>query len=453
MIKSKKKLYFERKLHENIAKPKELWKAIKSLGLPCKNSAVPNICLKDKDGSLNFEDSSNANTFKKFFENLANDLVLKLPKAPNLYTLGKTLLCYNSLGLSRNSFKFSQISEEDMHKYLINLSPNKASGIDNLSGKFLKDRADVLALPISQFCNLSISLSTFPQHCKIAKLKPQYKKQSCTEPKNFRPISLLPLLSKLIEKTIHDQVQNYCNENNIFFSFQSGFRGKHSTDTCLTYLHDKILKGLDEGLLTGMISIDLQKAFDTIDHEILLSKMPLLGFSNNTIECFRSYLSNRTFHVSLSSYMSSAGKIICSVRQGSILGPLLFLLYINDMPPQAVKTGLFLYADDTGLVFQHKDINKINEQLNKDFHNICLWFIDNKLSIHFGEDKTKCILFASKQKLKRAGKLEISFSNIEIKQYSSLTYLGCILDNTLCFWLFSKIKKGSGSSFWCTFSA
>ena len=430
MIKNKKKLYFEKKLHENIGKPKELWKAIKSLGLPCKNAAASNVCLKDKNGTLNFEDSSNANTFKTFFENLANDLVLKLPNAPNIYTLAKTLLYYNSLGLSSNSFNLTHISEEDMRKCLTNLSPDKASGIDNLSGKFLKDGANVLALPISQLCNLSISLSTFPQDCKIAKLKPQYKKGSRTEPKNFRPISLLPLLSKLIEKTIHDQVQNYCNENNIFFAFQSGFRGKHSTDTCLTYLHDKILKGFDEGLLTGMIAIDLQKAFDTIDHEILLSKMPLLGFSNNTINWFRSYLSNRTFHVSLNSYMSSAGKIVCGVPQGSILGPLLFLLYINDMP-QAVESDLFLYADDSGLVFQHKNISNINQQLNKDFHNICLWFIDNKLSIHFGEDKTKCILFASKQKIKHAGKLEISFNNIEIKQYSSLTYLGCILDNTL----------------------
>ena len=403
--------------------------SIKSYGR-LLNPAVPNICLKDKNGSLNFEDSSNANTFKNVFENLANDLVLKLPKAPNLYTLGKTLLYYNSLGLSRNSFKFSEISEEAMRKYLINLFPNKASGIDNLPGKFLKDGADVLVLPISQLCNLSISLFTFPQHCKIAKRKPQYKKGSRTEPKNFEPISLLPLLSKLIEKTIHDQVQNYCNENNISFSFQYGFRGKHSTDTCLTYLHDNILKGFDEGLLTGMITIDLQKAFDTIDHEILLSKMPLLGVSNNTLEWFCSYLSNRTFYVSLNSYLSSAGKIICGVPQGSILGPLLFLLYINDIP-QAVETDLFLYADDTGLVFQHKDINKMNEQLNKDFHNICLWFIDNKLSIHFGEDKTKCILFASKQKMKRAGKLEISFNNIEINQYSSLTYLVRILDNTL----------------------
>ena len=109
--------------------------------------------------------------------------------------------------------------------------------------------------------------------------------------------------------------------------------------------------------------------------------------------------------MSLNSYMSSAGKIFYGVPQGSILGPFLFLLYINDMP-QAVETDLFLYVDDTGLVFQHKDINKMNEQLNKGFHNIYLWFIDNKLSIHFGEDKTKCILFSSKQKMKRAGKLD-----------------------------------------------
>ena len=166
-----------------------------------------------------------------------------------------------------------------MRKYLINLSPNKASGIDNLSGKFLKDGADVLGLTISQLCNLSISLSTFPQHFKIAKLKRQYKKGSRTEHKNFRRISLLPLLSKLIEKTIHDQVQNYCNENNIFFSFQSGFRGKHSTDTCLTYLHDKILKGFDEGLLTDMIAIAYKKLLIQLTIKFCFPKCHFLAFS------------------------------------------------------------------------------------------------------------------------------------------------------------------------------
>ena len=149
---------------------------------------------------MKFEKSSNADTFKNVFENLANDLLLKLPKVPNIFTLAKTFSYYNTLGISDNKFELSHISEEKMPKYLTNLSPNKASGIDNLSARFLKDGANVLALPISQLCNLSIDLSTFPQNYKIAKLSPQYKKESRTEAKNFRPISLLQILSKLIEK-------------------------------------------------------------------------------------------------------------------------------------------------------------------------------------------------------------------------------------------------------------
>ena len=116
-------------------------------------------------------------------------------------------------------------------------------------------------------------LSVFPEKCKTAKLKPLFKKGSSTEPKNYRPISLLPLISKLIEKVIHDQTQEFLVENKILYKYQSGFRGNHSTDSCLSYLNDKILQGFDSGKITGMILIDLQKAFDTIDHDILLKKI------------------------------------------------------------------------------------------------------------------------------------------------------------------------------------
>ena len=117
------------------------------------------------------------------------------------------------------------------------------------------------------------------------------------------------------------------------------------------------------------------------------------------------------------------------VPQGSILGPLLFLIYVNDMP-QAVSSSLFLYADDSCLVFQENDVIEIERQLNRDFKNICEWFVDNRLSIHFGEDKTKSILFASKRKIKNIPKLKINYKNIKIKQHSKVTYLGCILDET-----------------------
>ena len=117
--------------------------------------------------------------------------------------------------------------------------------------------------------------------------------------------------------------------------------------------------------------------------------------------------------------------------QDSILGPLLFLICVNDIP-QAVKSNLFLYADDSCLMYQHRDVNEIKKQLSKDFENVCNWFVDNKLSIHFGEDKTKSILFASKRKIKSARKLNVKYKNIKIKQHSQVTYLGCVLDETLC---------------------
>ena len=182
--------------------------------------------------------------------------------------------------------------------------------------------------------------------------------------------------------------------------------------------------------ITGMILIDLQKAFDTIDHEILLKKMIYIGFSKKTIAWFKSYITNRSFIVNVENDYSVPGQLLCGVPQGSILGPLLFLLYVNDMP-QAIKCDLLLYADDSVLIFSHKDIDAINKQLNEDFNSLCDWFVDNKLSIHFGEDKTKSILFANKNKIKKVGKLDIHLGDIQIKQHSKVTYLGCILDEDL----------------------
>ena len=188
------------------------------------------------------------------------------------------------------------------------------------------------------------------------------------------------------------------SKNDVLFKYQSGFRTNHSTDFALSFLSDKILRGFDNGFLTGMILIDLQKAFDTIDHEILFQKMTHIGFSMEVIKWFKSYLSKRTFAVSINDKTSSYGDLKCGVPQGSILGPLLFLLYVNDMK-QAIKGDLLLYADDSCILCQHKDVSVIENTLNEDFSSLCDWFVDNKLSIHFGEDKTKSILFASKKKL------------------------------------------------------
>ena len=273
-------------------------------------------------------------------------------------------------------------------------------------------------------------LGSFPDACKIAKVKPLFQKGSKTDSSNYRPISLLPLLSKVFEKVILDQTEEFLSLNKILYHYQSGFRKNHSTDTCLSFLNNKILKGFNDGLVTGMILIDLQKAFDTINHDILLKKLSIIGFPDHTVIWFQSYLSNRKFMVNLENSFSDVSSISCGVQQGSILGPLLFLIYINDMP-MAVKCGLFLYADDACLVFQSKNVKDIEKRLNEDFANICDWFVDNKLSIHFGEDKTKSILFASKRKIRKLQKLEIIYNNIRIKDHSRVTYLGCILEETM----------------------
>ena len=206
--------------------------------------------------------------------------------------------------------------------------------------------------------------------------------------------------------------------------------GKTTQQIRLSFLNDKILKGFDDGLVTAVILIDLQKAFDTINHDILLKKLSIIGFSDHTVKWFQSYLSNRKFMVNLENFFSEVSSISCGVPQGSILGPLLFLIYVNDMP-MAVKCDLFLYADDACLVFQSQNVKDIEKQLNEDFANIFDWFVDNKLGIHFGEDKTKSILFASKRKIRKLQKLEIIYNNIRIKQHSRVTYLGCILEETM----------------------
>ena len=179
-----------------------------------------------------------------------------------------------------------------------------------------------------------------------------------------------------------------------------------------------------------MVLIDLHKAFDTVNHSILLKKMEFIWFSEETTKWIKSYLSNTKFKVYIKNTFSEPGNLLCGVPQGSISGPLLFLLYINDVP-QAVDCELLLYADDTCLIFQHKDITEIESALNKNFSMLCDWFVDNKLSIHFGEDKTKSILFGSKHKIKKSKPLNIQYNDIKIKQYSKVTYLGCIFDETL----------------------
>ena len=193
MIKRKKKNFVLDKLNQNIGKPKELWKSLKSLGLPSTQKSSSSLCL-EKDGNLSFDPKANTEIFKDFYLNLADNLVKKVPSPPNQFGIETVKTYYQRLNLGRKTFSLKATSTSAVQQLLEDINPSKSAGLDNLTGKFLRDGASVLAAPVSDLCNLSISLSTFPDDCKIAKLKPIYKKESKTEPKNYRPISLLPLI-------------------------------------------------------------------------------------------------------------------------------------------------------------------------------------------------------------------------------------------------------------------
>ena len=281
----------------------------------------------------------------------------KLPSPSNKYGLLSVAQYYIHLGLTK---KFESLPTENNYilKILGDIDTSKAVGIDRLPGRFLKDGSDVLPKPVTDNCNLSIFLNKFLCAFKLAEVKPIFKKGLKTNVSNYGPISLLPILSKVIEKVVHKQTTKFLNDNNIFYKYESGFRNNHSTDLFLSFLKNKILKGFDNTVYTGMILIDLQKAFDTINHKILLDKLLPIGFSKNTISWYESYLAEHHFTVEVANRVSKFSKISCGVLQGSILGPLLFLIYVNDMS-QAVECDFYLYADDSCLLFQHKNVTEI----------------------------------------------------------------------------------------------
>ena len=221
----------------------------------------------------------------------------------------------------------------------------------------------------------------------------------------------------------------YLNDHSIIFENQSGFRSCYSTDTALISLADKIKCNNDNGLYTGMVLLDLQKAFDTVDHDILLSKLKAVGANGNVIKWFDSYLSGRNQVVDVNGVFSPPHSITCGVPQGSILGPLLFILYVNDMY-SAVNCDLILYADDSALIVSGENVDDIGKELERELKSVSVWLEVNKLSLHLG--KTESILFgSSKASLNKVGNLEISCNGSEIKCTGSVKYLGAKLDQEL----------------------
>ena len=285
----------------------------------------------------------------------------------------------------------------------------------------------------------------FPDALKIAKICPVFKSGEKTRFENYRPISVLSSFSKFFEKVIFNRLLSYLNSNDILIKNQYGFRKNHSTSMPLIEMYEKISTAIDKCEFPIGIFIDLSKAFDTLDHKILLQKLKHYGIRGVALKLFESYLSNRKQCVVLNNYTSSTKNISFGVPQGSILGPLLFILYVNDITNCSKYLHFILFADDTNLFYSCSDINVLFQTVNAELAKLAKWFRANKLSLNV--EKTNYILFGGKHLPNINFTLLIDGSKIE--QVDSTKFLGIIIDAKLNWkkhtnYIASKISSGLG---------
>jgi len=235
-----------------------------------------------------------------------------------------------------------------------------------------------------------------------------------------------------MERCVYNQLVNYLESNRLLSMRQFGFRKRKSTESATTLFFDEIRRAMDTGQLTGTIFIDLSKAFDTISHSILLSKLSSYGICNNEKQFFTDYLFSRWQYVNYKTSSSSCQPVFCGVPQGSILGPLLFILYFNDVEKQLVKCKIITYADDTIIYYHNKDLKIIEEVLANDFYHLSNWLNENELILNLKKDKTEIMIFGTKTNLSRRGnQINIEYQSKKINATESYNYLGVKVDPSL----------------------
>ncbi|CAB4037008.1 Hypothetical predicted protein [Paramuricea clavata] len=416
---------------ENINSPTQFWNQIKKC-YPAKEKKLVTSKVFDIDETTTTDKTSIANGFCKYFTNVGKTL------QTSLITLGNTVWeNHDHKKLSKRinqkelQFTFEKVSASNMVKLLRQLKASKASGYDGIPTSMIKDGAEELAVPLTYLINSCLEQSVFPDTEKYAKIIPVYKSGKRSSMDNYRPISILPVLSKVFERVVQKQLYEYLEKNSLLSPNQFAFRKHRSTQHPVTLLSDHIRGHMDKGELTGAVYIDLRKAFDTIDHGRLLSKLPCYGIRGRELIWLENYLFGRKQFVVFDSATSEGHTVLTGVPQGSVLGPLLFVLLINDIDLQMQNCQILLYADDTVVYTSDKSCEAIESNLNSELTNLARWFSNNKLVLNLKKGKTEFVLFGTSKKLRKSPKVQVKINEIPINEAESYEYLGVELDKSL----------------------
>ena len=282
----------------------------------------------------------------------------------------------------QSSFAIYECDQAEIKLIISSLNLNKSYGPNSVPTDILHLLKEDISYPLTILFNMSLTSGIHPDIFKVAQTIPIFKKGSKLATSNYRPISLLSNLNKILEKLMFNRVFKFLDEQKCFYNLQFGFGEKHSTTHALIEITETIRKALDNKTFACGVFIDLQKAFDTVNHAILIDKLHYYGIRGIGNKWFKSYLTNRTQFVSIQGYNSTEKEIKHGVPQGSVLGPLLFLLYINDLHTAISNSSVYHFADDTNLLNINTSPKKMQIQVNYDLKCLYKWLLANKISLN-----------------------------------------------------------------------
>ena len=438
LIRISKKTYYDKKFELAKSDLKTTWKLINEVtNLKRKKPSLPSS-FRSNNMTIN-EPSKIANDFCKYFSEIGPSLARKIPPTNRSFHefLGPTI--------SETIF-LKPTTVNELREICMSFKNGKAPGYDNLPIHIIKKSFELISEPLMLVINSSLEAGLFPDKSKVAKIIPIYKAGEVDTFTNYRPISILSSFSKIYERVMYNRLVEFTNKLEIYYCHQFGFRTNHSTNLALTHLVNKIATAIDQKEITASVFLDLSKAFDTLNHYILFSKLERYGIRGVALNWVKSYFNNRTQFVQYNKFSSARIATQCGVPQGSILGPLFFILYINDLPNASHLVKPLLFADDTSICYASSDPIVLATVLNEALLNISTWMKANKLSVNI--DKTNYIIFQPTQK-KSTYEILLLLDDRLITQKKQIKFLGVLLDENLSWkphinYVCKKVSKSIG---------